>query len=58
MARNRRRKEGYLNQSNAVCVVAYDLTGKPISEEIAAQVVNAVFEITQGEKLAISFTRT
>lgn len=58
MAKNRRRKEGYLNQSNAVCVVAYDLNGKAISDEIAAKVVNAVFDITQEERLAISFTRT
>lgn len=56
--RQKRRREGYLNQSPAVCVVAYDLNGQAISDTIAAKIVNAVFEVTQEEKLAISFTRT
>lgn len=53
-----RRKEGYIHRSPAVCVVVHDLTGKPISDEIASKVVNAVFEVTQEERLAINFTRT
>lgn len=53
-----RRNEDYTHKSPAICVVAYDLGGNPISDEIAAKVVNAVYEVTQKEKLAISFTRT
>lgn len=53
-----RRKEGYLNRSPAICVVVHDLSGRPISDEIATKVVNAVFEVTEKERLAINFTRT
>lgn len=58
MARNNKRREGYIQKSNAVCVVAYDLNGKPIPDDVATKIVNAVFQVTQNERLAINFTRT
>ena len=45
-------------KSPAICVVAYDLQGSPITEETAQRVVAAVEEATEKEKLAILFTRT
>ena len=51
-------KKGFTNKSNAVCVVAYDLQGQPISDKVAERVVKAVEEATKDERLAINYTRT
>lgn len=56
--KQRRRREGYTNKSNAICIVAYDVGGKTLSDEVTARIVNAVYEVSEEEKLAISFTRT
>lgn len=53
----KRRKKGYEQKSNSICVVAYDLQGTAISDETAERVVRAVEEATEQERLAILFTR-
>lgn len=50
-------KEGFARPSQAICVVAYELDGSPISQETADRVVKAVEDATKEEKLAILFTR-
>lgn len=56
--KNRKREEPYVDRSNAVCITAYNINGGPISNTLAAKIVNAVVDITEEERLAISFTRT
>lgn len=53
-----RTKKGFEHKSRAICVVAYDLQGSPISDETAERVLKAVEKATEKEKLAISYTRT
>lgn len=57
MARDKRVQAGYDKKSPAICVVAYDLAGKPISQEVARRVVKAVERATEKERLAILFTQ-
>lgn len=56
--RPRRRNEGYIHKSPAVCVVVYDPTGKPMPDNVAARILNAVHETALEEGYIISFTRT
>lgn len=53
----KRAKPGYDPNQQGICVVAYDLAGKPISPEVARRVVKAVERATEKEQLAISFTQ-
>ena len=56
--RQRRRREGYLHRSPAVCVVAHDPSGKDLPDHVAAQIVNSVTAIALDHGLLINFTRT
>ncbi len=53
----KRAKAGYDPKAQGICVVAYDLAGKPISPEVARRVVKAVERATEKEKLAIMYTQ-
>jgi hypothetical protein len=50
-------KPGYDPKAQGICVVAYDLAGKPISQEVAKRVVKAVERATEKERLAILYTQ-
>lgn len=56
--RNRRRNEGYLHKSPAVCVVVHDPSGNPMPDKIAAEILNKVTDIALREGYLINFTRT
>lgn len=56
--RPRRRKEGYIAKSPAVCVVVHDPSGKAMPDALATQVINSVTEIAIKNGYLISFTRT
>lgn len=55
--RSSRVRTGYVNKSNAVCIVAYDLQGNPISDKVAERVIKAVEDATKEERLAINVAR-
>ena len=54
---NPRVKPGFSRRSNAICVVVYDLAGKPLSPEVARKVLKAVTKATEDTKYAIEFTQ-
>lgn len=54
----RRRNEGYIHKSPAVCVVVHDPTGKPLPDKVATEVLNNVTEIALRNGCIINFTRT
>lgn len=56
--RRRRRREGYLHKSPAICVVVHDMHGKTMPDAVAAQILNAVTDIALANQYLISFTRT
>lgn len=56
--RRNRRHEGYQHKSPAVCVVVYDMHGKPMPDTVAAKILNAVTDIAFENNYLISFTRT
>lgn len=56
--RRRRRREGYLPKSPAICIVVHDMHGKPMPDATAAQILNAVTDIALANNYLISFTRT
>lgn len=56
--RDKRRREGYLAQSPAICVVVHDPTGKPMPDKIATTILNNVTEIALENGFLINFTRT
>jgi hypothetical protein len=56
--KTRRRREGYLHKSPAVCVVLYDHHGQPIPDDVATKFINAAFELAQQNNYLVSFTRT
>ena len=54
----RRRKEGYVQKSPAICMVVYDPTGKPLSDEVTSKMLNHITEIALENRYFINFTRT
>lgn len=54
---SKRVRAGYDANQQGICVVAYDLAGKPISPEVARRVVRAVEKATEKERLAILYTQ-
>lgn len=56
--RRRRRREGYIPKSPAICIVVHDMHGRPMPDPIAAQILNAVTDIALQNNYLISFTRT
>lgn len=56
--RRRRRREGYLHKSPAICVVVHDMHGKAMPDAVAAKILNAVTDIALENNYLISFTRT
>lgn len=56
--RRNTRNRGYVPKSPGVCVVVHDPTGAAMSDTIANEVVNSIFEIAQSHGYLINFTRT
>lgn len=54
----RRRNEGYIDKSPAVCVVVHDPSGKTMPDTTATEVLNAVTTIALKHGYLINFTRT
>lgn len=54
----RRRREGYIHKSPAICVVVHDPSGKPMPDKIAADILNNVTEVAIQNGYLINFTRT
>lgn len=57
-ARPRRRSEDSTPRSPAISVVVYDTSGKDLSDDIAAAIINSIDSIVKQYELALSFTRT
>lgn len=60
-SRNRRRPKrsnGYVHRSPAVCVVVYDLSGRPIPDTDATEIVNSIFDVAMAKGYVINFART
>lgn len=51
------RKQGYTTQSPAVCVVLYDLTGRPMPDKIATEFVNHAATMAEKYGYVIHFCR-
>lgn len=56
--RGRRRFESYRNRSQAVSIVVYDSSGKPIQDYVATQIINTVDAVAKKFGLTVSITRT
>jgi len=56
--KRRKRNEGYAHKSPAVCIVAYDMNGRPMPDSHATEIVNTVTEIALRHGYLINFTRT
>lgn len=54
----RRRREGYLHKSPAVCVVIHDPSGRPMPDATATEILNRVTELAIKNGYLINFTRT
>jgi hypothetical protein len=54
----RRRREGYLRKSPAICVVVHDPEGKALPDAVVTDIVNTVNEISLEHGYLLSFTRT
>lgn len=52
------RRRGYIAKSPAVCVVVHNPSGAPMSDAVAARIINSVTEIALEEGCLINFTRT
>jgi hypothetical protein len=57
-SRPKKRSNGYIHRSPAVCVTVYDLSGRPMPDSDATEIVNSVFEIAMEKGYVINFTRT
>lgn len=54
--RPRRRREGYIHRSNAICVVVHDMNGKNIPEDVVTRIMASVTEIAKKNDLLINFS--
>lgn len=54
----RRRSEGYLHKSPAVCVVVHDPSGRYMPDGQATEILSAVTDIALKHGYLINFTRT
>lgn len=54
----RNKREAYQHRPRAVCVVAYDVGGRPMPDSHAAEVANAVSEVAKKHGYLVSVTRT
>lgn len=54
----KRKREAYQHRPRAVCVVAYDMHGRPMPDSHASEVANAVSEIAKKHGYLVSVTRT
>lgn len=57
-AKPKRRREGYIAKSPAICVVVHDMHGKAMPDAVAAKILNAVTDIALEHSYLVSFTRT
>lgn len=57
-SRTRKRNNGYIHRSPAVHVTVYDLTGRPMPDADATEIVNTIFEIAMAKGYVINFART
>ena len=44
--------------SNAVSVTVYDMSGAPIAQDVADEIVNSITAVAQREKYVVNYTRT
>lgn len=51
------RKQGYTSTSPAVCIVLYDLSGRPMPDKIAAEFVNIAGNLANKYGYAMNYTR-
>lgn len=56
-SRRRRRREGYIAKSPAICIVVHDMHGKAMPDDLAAQILAVVTEIALDNDYLINFTR-
>jgi hypothetical protein len=51
-------KQGYLPKERALCIVIYDLGGKPIPAETVEEILNTVNEVSLPNGLIFSYTQS
>lgn len=56
--RPKQRSNNYVHRSPAVCVVVYDLGGRPMPDADATEIVNSIFDVAMEKGYVINFTRT
>lgn len=56
--RPKQRSNSYVHRSPAVCVVVYDLSGRPMPDSDATEIVNSIFDVALDKGYVINFTRT
>jgi hypothetical protein len=54
----RRRNEGYIAKSPAVCIVVHDPSGNPMPDKVAAEILNSINAVALDNGYLINFTRT
>jgi hypothetical protein len=56
--RTRRRNEGYIHKSPAICIVVHDPQGKPMPDADAKDILGEITSIALKRGYLINFTRT
>lgn len=51
------RRPGYTDKSPAMCVVVHDLGGRPVSDRVSAEILNAVTELAVKYGYVVNYTR-
>lgn len=54
---NKKRNHGYTSTSPAVCIVLYDIAGRPMPDKIATEFVNIAADLADKYGYVINFTR-
>ena len=58
MSRWKKAKKADYTRAQSVCVVVYDMSGAPIAQDVADEIVNSITAVAQREKYVINYTRT
>lgn len=56
--RGKKGKTGYLPKERAICIVVYDLGGKPIPADTVEEILNTVNELSLSKGLILNFTQS
>jgi hypothetical protein len=56
--RPKKRKTGYLPKERGLCVMVYDLGGKPIPAETVEEILNTVNDVSLKNGLVLTYTQT